>query len=444
MMLLYNILFLLGGALGLPFFVVRALTLEKRKTTIFKRLTMRPSCLPLPTRPIWIHALSVGEVLSSATLVKKLKKDYPEHPLVFSVSTRSGYEIAHKSLAGETECIFFFPYDIVWITRNIIRHIAPSVFFLIETDLWPNFLNELNKQGVPAILVNGRISSASYKRYKKAASFARYIMGKFACCCMQTETDAGRIISMGAPRDRVYVTGNIKFDQPPLCIPAEEIEKLRVSLKIGSKSRVFVAGSTHEGEEGALLSCFKALRRSFSDVVLVVAPRDPVRASRLQQMFAAAEFAAVLRTEVDKLTRGLPDVVIVNTIGELRRLYAIADVVFVGKSLVNLGGQNPLEPAALKKPILFGPYMFNFELIARMLLENGAAVEVRNDAELSRQVKALLLDGKHSRSMGERAYEVFCMNRGAVDRTLRVAESFLRPAFRTSSEGRDHDPSAPK
>jgi 3-deoxy-D-manno-octulosonic-acid transferase len=199
-----------------------------------------------------------------------------------------------------------------------------------------------------------------------------------------------------------------------------------MSMGIDSRVRVLLAGSTHEGEEKVLLNAFKVLKKSFSDLVLVVVPRDPVRAHSIQQMFGRAGCSAFLKTELEKMDRPLaPDAIIVDTMGELRQLYAIADVVFVGKSLVNLGGQNPLEPAAFKKPILFGPYMFNFELVAEMLIHHGAAVQVANEKELMEQVKSLLLDAERFDMMGMRAYEVLGMNRGAVDKTLQVVEGFL-------------------
>ena len=428
MILLYNILLLLGGALGLPFFVVKALTGEKRRATIWKRLGVgHPKCL-LPAKPIWIHALSVGEVLSSTGLIKKLKEGYPDCSLVFSVSTRGGYEIARKSFAKERDFIFFFPYDFIWTVRPLIRRIDPLLFLLIETDLWPNFLNELAKFGVPAILVNGRISPRSYRRYKRVSFFTKHLFSSFDCCCMQTETDANRIVAIGALPDKVHITGNIKFDQPMVSASDEEISVLRASLQIRPMARVFVAGSTHEGEEAILLRCFKALKKSFPDLVLIVVPRDPGRAYAVQRVFEQAGFVAPLRTGLDKMdTDAIPEAIIVDSIGELRWLYAIGDVVFVGKSLVNLGGQNPLEPAALKKPILFGPHMFNFELVAQMLVREGGAFQVADEEELLEQVKSLLLDPKRSNLMGERAYEVFCMNRGAVEKTLRIVERFLQP-----------------
>ncbi|RLB82263.1 MAG: 3-deoxy-D-manno-octulosonic acid transferase [Deltaproteobacteria bacterium] len=428
MSFLYNILFVVGSLAMFPLFVVKALTLENRRATVLKRLYPGFKIPQFRMRPIWIHALSVGEVFSVVTLIKAIKRDYPDRPLVCSVSTQRGYQVATQSLSKNVDFVFFFPYDFLWTVKYLIRRVRPALFLLVETDLWPNVLSEIAKYGAPAILVNGRISPTSYKRYKRLSFFTKRLLSNFAWYCMQSEIDAKRIISIGAARDKVEVTGNIKFDQPVNPASDEEIRELKDLLRIEANTKVFLAGSTHEGEEAILLRSFEVLKKSFSDLILVVVPRDPGRACSVQRMFKKAGLLASLKTELDKMDASLmPEAIVVDTIGELRRLYAIADVVFVGKSLVNLGGQNPLEPAAFKKPILFGPYMFNFELIAEMLVRKGGAIRVVNGEGLLEQVAGLLRNPERSRLIGQRAYEVFCMNQGAVDRILRVIQRFLRP-----------------
>jgi 3-deoxy-D-manno-octulosonic-acid transferase len=238
--------------------------------------------------------------------------------------------------------------------------------------------------------------------------------------------DARRFVALGAAPEKVHVTGNIKSDQAAVSASEGEVRALRASMGISPTARVFVAGSTHEGEEAILLRCFEALKRSFPDLVLVLAPRDPRRARGIQWMFSQAGFITSLRTELGKMDVGFaPEAIVVDTIGELRRLYAIAHVVFVGKSLVNLGGQNPLEPAALKKPMVFGPYMFNFGLIAERLVREGGALQVANEEELLREVGSLLAKPERLNAMGMNAHKLFHMNRGAVRKTLAVIEGFL-------------------
>lgn len=426
MTFLYNIFFLLGWVMVFPFLAIRALRLEHGHTTMLKRLCPYFRIPGFPRRPIWIHALSVGEVLSAVTLIKAIKACHCDRPIVCSVSTYGGHQIANRALAKEADFIFFFPYDFLWNIRHLVRRIDPLVLLLVEGDIWPNCLYEMARQGVPAILVNGRLSPRSYMNYKRISFFMRSVFSNISFICAQTELDAKRFVAIGAPKDKVEVTGNLKFDYKLTPLSEEEISALRMSMGIDPRVRVLLAGSTHEGEEKVLLNAFKVLKKSFSDLVLVVVPRDPARAHSIQQMFGRAGCSAFLKTELEKMDRPLaPDAIIVDTMGELRQLYAIADVVFVGKSLVNLGGQNPLEPAAFKKPILFGPYMFNFELVAETLIHHGAAVQVANEKELMEQVKSLLLDAERCDMMGMRAYEVLGMNRGAVDKTLQVVEGFL-------------------
>ncbi len=409
-----------------PFFAIRALRLKQGHVTILKRLYSRVDMPQFPRRPIWIHALSVGEVLSSVMLVAAIKGRYGDRPLVCSVSTQSGYKMATKFLAKEMDFIFFFPYDFVWSVRSLVRRVDPLLFLLVETDLWPNCLHEIGRHGASIILVNGRLSPRSYRNYKRVSFFMKSVLSSISVICAQTEMDAKRFVAIGAREDKVKVTGNLKFDHKLSPLSEEEIREQRASMGIGPRMRVFLGGSTHEGEEKILLNAYTALKKMFSDLVLVVVPRDPTRALSIQQMFAQAGCPAFLKTELDEMdTPCASEAIIVDTMGELRRLYAIADVVFVGKSLVNLGGQNPLEPAAFKKPILFGPHMFNFELVAHMLIQQGGAVRVANEKELLAEVKSLLLDSEHSKAVGMKAYEVLCGNQGAVEKTLDVMQRFL-------------------
>jgi len=423
---LYNICLLAGILLALPVIVVKVLTGKKKGRTFFQRLgVQRFTHLPV-TRPVWVHALSVGEVLASAPLVKKIRKTHSHMPVVLSVSTLTGYKIAKKMLEADVDQILYFPYDLVWSVRRIIRSINPAIFILVESDIWPNFMYEMNRRHIPFVLVNGRISPRSFSGYGYLSFFMRHVFSNVSSICSQTDMDAKRFVAIGAPPEKIHVTGNMKFDQAPVFASSKEISEMRASMGITPVAKVLVAGSTHEGEEAAVLRCFRVLKRNFPDLVLVLVPRDPGRAKRIQAILSQTGCIAPLRTQLAKMdVRSMPEVVIVDTMGELRRLYAIADVVFVGKSLVDLGGQNPLEPAALRKPILFGPYMFNFKSISGQLVQQGGALQVVNEADLLHQLDALLADAGKSKAMGMEAYRVFQMNRGAVDKTLRVIEEFL-------------------
>lgn len=429
MIILYNILFSISIVLALPVIFVKVLTSEKTQKTVIRRLGTQGFIRAPARRPVWVHALSVGEVLAAVPLVKKIAKIRSNRQIVLSVSTITGHGIAKRVLGrSDVDSIFFLPYDLVWSVRKIIRSVNPVALILVESDIWPNFIYEMKRREIPFILVNGRISPRSFSGYRCVSFFMKRVFSNISTICAQTEMDANRFVAIGAAPEKVHVTGNIKFDQEPVFASYEEIGELRASLGIAPTAKVLVAGSTHEGEEVILLRCLEALRGSFPDLVLVVVPRDPGRANMVQEMFEQTGFLALLRTELDSMDmKSTPEVIIVNTIGELRQLYAMADVVFVGKSLVNLGGQNPLEPAALKKPILFGPHMFNFKLIAEDLVREGGALEVANEEELLEYLRCLLFDAKRSKAMGMSAYKVFDMNRGALERTLSVIERFLQP-----------------
>ncbi|MDY6839142.1 MAG: 3-deoxy-D-manno-octulosonic acid transferase [Thermodesulfobacteriota bacterium] len=426
MIVLYNMVMLIGSALALPVIFAKILTSEKRQKTLVRRFHPDVCIRASEARPIWVHALSVGEVLASIPLVRELRKTHAHWPVVVSVSTLTGYEIAKRMLEGHVDQIFFFPYDLVWSVRRIIRSIHPAVFILVESDIWPNFVYEMKRQHIPFVLVNGRVSPRSFSGYGCLSFFMRHVFSNVSSICTQTDMDAKRFRAIGAPTEKIHITGNMKFDQTPVFMSGEEIRKMRASLGITPAAKVVVAGSTHEGEEAMLSRCFQVLKRNFPDLVLVLVPRDPARAKRIQEMLSQNGCLALLRTQSPRIDVGpVPEVIIVDTMGELRRLYAIADVVFVGKSLVDLGGQNPLEPAAVRKPILFGPYMFNFESIAGQLVQQGGASLVANEADLLDQLDALLADVGKCEAMGMEAYRVFKRNRGAVDKTLKVIEEFL-------------------
>jgi 3-deoxy-D-manno-octulosonic-acid transferase len=413
--------------LALPLVLVNVLTSEKRKKTVLRRLGIQSLVRTSAIRPVWVHALSVGEVLASVPLVKRLRKTYYNRPLVFSISTLTGHEMAKKLLVSDVDSIFFFPYDFLWSVRKAIRNVTPSLFFLVESDIWPNFLYEMKRRRIPTILVNGRISPRSFSGYKRLSFFMRSVFSWISVICAQSELDAERFESIGAPQEKIRITGNLKFDQEIDCVSSNEIESSRQSLKIAPGHKILVAGSTHEGEESIIFDVFCRLKRKFHKLVLVIVPRNPERASAVCRLAAPSGRTVALMNGLKQVSSaGAIDVIVVDTMGVLGRLYALADIAFVGGSLVRSGGHNPLEPAALGKPILFGPDMSDFSSIAEMLIESGGAIRVSDGEGLFREVTALLGDNNKARRMGERASEVFQSNRGAVERTLKISEGFLK------------------
>lgn len=426
MMILYNILIFYGIVLGLPFIAANVLSREKRRETVRRRLRRTSLSGLRGNKPVWVHAVSVGEVIASAPLLRAIRHRFAGRPVVLSVSTLTGHDVAGRVVGQTVDSIFFLPFDFVWSVRRAVRDVDPSLFILVESDVWPNLVFEARKRGVPFVLVSARMSPKSFRGYQRAAFFMKPVFSKMSSICAQTDIDARRFMTVGAPQGSVVVTGNIKFDQPLDAPTDHERRELKASLRIGEGVPVLLAGSTHEGEEAILLRVFKGLKQSFPALVLVLAPRDPARAQGLKELFQQVVPLTSLRSELSNAGPGvMPDAVIVDTIGELRRLYAVGDVVFVGKSLVDLGGQNPLEPAALGKPVLFGPHMFNFHLVAETLVREGGAIEVADESRLLDRAKELLSDERRRLVMGGRARDVFMRNRGAVGRTLHVVERFL-------------------
>jgi 3-deoxy-D-manno-octulosonic-acid transferase len=425
---LYNIFFLLGGSLVLPVLLAQALTIKKRRATVMKRLGVGFCAPRFSRRPIWIHALSVGEVFASVPMVQRIRERYTDRPLVFSVSTMTGNEIARKLLSSDVDHIFYFPYDFVWSVRRVVDGIDPAIFVLVESDIWPNILFELKKREIASVLVNGRMSPGSFSGYKALSFFMRWVFDTMSMICVQSPRDARLFQAVGAPADRITITGNIKFDLEVPAISNQELERLKQSMKIPAYRRILLAGSTHEGEETILLSVFAQLRKRFDDIVLLVVPRNPERASAVSNLFASSGWSTAMTGELKDIAPGvLFDVIVVDVMGMLRQLYALADISFVGGSLVKEGGHNPLEPAAFGKPIIFGPDMTDFPWVAEMLINSGGAVQVKGGDEFIEAATTLLTDGDRARLMGGQALSVFRSNKGAVDRTLEVVQQFLSP-----------------
>ena len=424
---LYNFLSIIGLILFFPVLVGQILASKKRRKNILARLGFQtyprfPGC-----QTIWVHALSVGETLSSLPLLKQLRMHRPNCRLVFSVSTVSGFEIAHQEVMGEADAVFYFPFDVLWSVRRAIRHIKPSVFFLVESDLWPNVVFEMKRKKVPSVLVNGRISPRSFRGYKKISFLMEPLFSWFSLICVQSPLDAERFLELGAPAGSVHITGNIKFDQEAVTVKADAVADLRKTLGISSKKRIIVAGSTHEGEEKILVDVFFQLKDNISDVVLFIVPRDPTRAREVRHLAAAINNRVVLLSELTT-TPSVPlgDIVVVDAMGMLGQLYFLADVAFVGGSLIPCGGHNPLEPAAAGKPIVFGPHMTDFVAIADMLKDAEGAVEVRNGRQLYKKLLRLLNDRSQAKQMGDRAFATFQRNKGAVQRVLEESVDFLK------------------
>lgn len=429
MITLYNIILTIGITVGIPLIIPIILLSEKRRKTFLQRLGVKrlpENILLKRDKPVWIHALSVGEVLSSVPLVMKLKKRFKDKRIVFSASTKTGFEIANKLFKKNVDSIFFFPFDLLFSVKYITGKIDPAIVIIVESDIWPNFLFEMKKRHIPVVLINARLSNRSFKGYKRFLFISNKLFLSFAKICTQSIEDANRFMLLGIPSNMISTTGNIKFDQPYDPVSEKEIEILKQSMNIQPVKKILIAGSTHEGEESILIDAFSRIRKDFADTVFIIVPRNPERARSVLKLCESAGFSSILMKDFENIDKDERfNVIIVDVIGILKRLYAIADVAFVGGSLVDLSGHNPLEPAAFSKPVIFGQYMSDFAYISQMLLDSSGAVQVENANSLYETIADILSDSDKARNMGEKAFKVFNANKGAVEKTLKVIEKQL-------------------
>jgi len=368
------------------------------------------------SHPIWIHAVSVGEVISLIPLVKNLKKAYPSLPILLSTGTVTGNQTAREKMEGVNHFLFL-PFDLPWIMRKTIRMVKPQLVLIAENEVWPNFFWEIRRQGIKSMLVNGRISDRSFKGYMALRFFFKDVLNSLSLFCMQSAFDAERIIQIGVPKDKVMVTGNMKFDSQWEIHPPE-IERLRKELHLCDGSQVFIAGSTHEGEEEIILEAFNILKEKFPKLILIVAPRHPERFAEVETLAKRIAGNCFRRTELMNMQHAAAQVIILDTIGELAKIYALATVVFVGGSLINFGGHNPLEPASFGKPVLFGPSMEYFREISELMLKGGGSLQVKGREDLVQKCHQILATPSLQEEMGKRAHKVFQSHRGATEKTL--------------------------
>ncbi len=428
MIILYNILFFIVIFAAFPLIIPIMLFSRKRRNTVLQRLGLSKFQIPDTKSQvrIWVHALSVGEVLSAVPLVEGLKERFSDKTIVFSASTETGFQIANTLLKKQADAIFFFPYDLIFSVRLVAKEADPALVVIVETDIWPNFLFEMKRRNVPVLLVNARLSKKSFSGYKRFSFFTESLFLKFSKVCAQSAEDVRRFKCLGVPSDSATITGNVKFDRTDDPISEAEIESLRHSMNIEPSRKIIVAGSTHKGEEAILSDAFSRIKKN-CDLLLIIVPRDPDRAGSVCRIFKRAGFSAVTLSELGKTESGKKtDVIVIDTIGLLRRLYGLADIAYVGGSLARFGGHNPLEPAVFSKPILFGPDMSDFAEISEMLLESGGAIQVQDAGSFHDAVILLLTNDKKARKAGERAFRVFHSNRGAVGRTLDVIGECLK------------------
>jgi len=407
--------------LFLPFLML----MRKRRKTFFPRLGFQtyPGSDKVPVKPVWIHALSVGEMLSGLPLIKELRAKLPARPLYLSVSTLAAHEIAKEKAGAHVDGLFYFPYDLLFPMRSCLRQINPELFLLIETDIWPGFLAQVRRLGVPCFLLNGRLSPSSFRFSRALSALFVPAFNTFLRIYPQSQEEAQRFLDLGVEPQRIYRFGNLKFDLAGALPSSEKIAALRRDLGLDQEDRLLLAGSTHPGEEVMVRSVFLALRENLPQLKLIIVPRHPPRAAEIAGLFGQDPLR-VLR--FSQTPQAPADVIVVDRMGLLGCLYALADVAFVGGSMTGKGGQNPIEPAVASRPVLFGPDMRDFPDVSRLLIEAGGAIQVQNAAELLEHCRRLLVDRGLAETMGMRARSVVDEHRGASAAIVAEVEAFLK------------------
>ena len=427
MQILYNIVAILLVILLIPYFIVRTI----REKGFLKRMIQSFGFLPehaldkvAGKNCIWIHASSVGEIVATSPIIKEFRREFPDTPILVSVVTNTGYTMANR-IIKDADSIIYFPLDLPWLPERFIKKIRPRVFLPVETELWPNFLKATRKYNIPVMMVNGRISDKSVKRYKYMFSILSDMIGTVRKFAMQSEIDASYIIRLGADENLVTVTGNTKFDQTYTNVDEKERNNMLKELCLDKAKGIFLAGSTHKGEEEAVLEAYSELKKQHPNVKLLIAPRSILRKDEIASICHKHGFKTNFRTVLKEKPSYEQDVVILDTIGELGKVYSVGDVIYVGGSLIKHGGHNILEPAAHGKAIIVGPNMFNFKDTHVLFSKRDACITVKNIKELTEAVLELFNCPEKRHQMERETLQIIEDNRGASRRSAVILHELL-------------------
>lgn len=421
MIFLYNLLLPLAALVGIPYYAVRMLMTGKYRKSLGPKLGFYSGegiFTALSGSPrIWVHAVSVGEVTAAAPVVAELRKRYPLACIVLSTSTETGQEMAQR-LISQATALIYYPLDLSWIVAKMLKRVQPDIFIPTETELWPNFLAQCRRKGVRVVMVNGRISPRSFRRYGRTRFFWKGLLAGLDDLGMISERDAQRVLALGAPPEKVQVLGNAKYDSLASRTSITLQAGIAAKLAIHPGSPVLVAGSTHEGEETVCLSVYRRLLEFDPEFQLILVPRHIERGPAVAELIRQAGFKDVIR--VSEMNGGRQRkgerIVLVDVIGELFKVYSLATVVYCGGSLVPRGGQNILEAAAWGKVVFYGPSMEDFEGEKALLEEAGAGIPVADAEELQERMLALLADPEMLKCRGEQGRLAIAANAGAARR----------------------------
>ena len=425
MLAVYNLIFLFALLLSSPVLLYLAIV---RGHSLKERLGFhnKEALISLGDRPrVWFHAASVGEVKVLAAFLPHFKSEFPDYKIVISTTTKTGKAQA-KRLIPDADFLTYLPIDLYWCVKKALRSFNPQALVIVETELWPNLLGVAGKLRIRVFLINGRISAKSFPKYRKFKFFFASVLSEVDSFLMQTETDRERILKTGAPPGSVKVVGNTKFDYLSLKERLVDGDRRDGLSELLSGRQIVVAGSTRRGEEEVVLDAFRALRSNRKDSLLILAPRHLSRLKEVESLLNRGGWRFLRRRQLEKIKgNNSVDVILLDTMGELLIFYSLAEVAFVGGSLVPVGGHDPLEPAAFAVPVLFGPYMENASDSRALLLKSGGALEVKNGPELAESLIELLTDQAKRRDMGLSAQRVIEENSGTCSKIVRILKARL-------------------
>ncbi|MFH1883738.1 MAG: 3-deoxy-D-manno-octulosonic acid transferase [Planctomycetota bacterium] len=428
MRIILDLVYLLAGAAYSPVVVYRAVRHKRYRTgwdQRFGKITRRS-----PTKKcIWLHAVSVGEVNAAKTIVKELKNKFGDFEIVISTTTDTGFARA-TNLFSENHQVFFFPFDFSRIMRRAFSNIRPAICLLMELEVWPNFVQIAQQLNVPVIVVNGRISDKSYPAYKRIKPIAKKFFSKISLILAQTEQYAQRFIELGCPDEKVIVTGSLKYDTAQIAEEVEGADVLAAQLNINDE-RLWVAGATGNDEEKILLDVYQNLKQQnrFSDLRLAIVPRKPERFDEVAQLIERRGFPLIRYSRIKNNTAQLPannqTIILGDTMGDLRKFYSLATIIFVGRSLVPMGGSDMTEAAALGKCTIFGPHAFNFKQTVDVLLKDNGAIMVKDKQELLQTMQKCLSEPDFAQEIAKNGQKVIRKNQGATTRTIQHITKFI-------------------
>lgn len=416
---LYSFVFLLA----LPLIMLRLIWRGSRASAYFKRWDERFGIKPAPSaaKPVlWVHAVSVGEVEAARPLVEALQTQYPSHQILITTMTPTG-SARVTSLYGDKVLHCYLPYDLPFAVRRFLKSARPELGIIMETELWPNLIHYADALDIPMVLANARLSARSAAGYQKIAKLTQRMLQQFTLIAAQSQDDRQRFVALGADKDSVHAVGNLKFE---ITLPASLTEEAEALRSIWGNRPVFIAASTHEGEDEIILNASRKIRAEFPDLLLILVPRHPERFDKVAALSQRSGFKILRRSDNGMCSRDI-QVLIIDTMGELPLFYGTADIAFVGGSLVPKGGHNLLEPAALGRAVIIGPHYFNFSEISRQFLQAGAAIQIASSESLADKVIGLLRNPQQRADMGQAGQNLIKHSQGASKRLLNLIKRHI-------------------